>query len=170
MSSAYWIMALSVLVFTGCKGNDGRDGFDGVDGASAPVYYSEWLTPSEWLGESGDWYFIVDAPDLTEDVVERGVILAYAALNGDVYGSNATMRPLPTYALDANWSFLISEYQTIEFTTDMLSLPGPDHLFRFVAIPGNIETLKSASNQNIGIEELKSMSYKDVCQLFNIPE
>ena len=175
MSSAYWIMALIFLVFSGCKGIDGRDGldgrdgFDGVDGASADIFYSEWLTPAEWSGESGDWYFIVDAPDLTEDIVERGVILAYAWLNGDIYDSNA-MRPLPTYAVDANWSFLISEYQTIEFTTDLLSVPLPDHFFRFIAIPGNIETLKSASRENIPIEELKSMPYKDVCQLFNIPE
>lgn len=159
----YLLLAFSILVFTGCKEKDGDDGLD------ATVYYSEWITPSAWLGTSGDWYFSVDAPDLTADIVERGVILAYAALDGDIY--DAAVRPLPAYAVGANWDFLIPDYEIIEFTSDMISQPvTTGNNFRFIAIPGNNETLKSASLGKMSVIELKSMKYKDVCKLLNIPE
>ncbi|MDP3916626.1 MAG: hypothetical protein Q8R96_23110 [Bacteroidota bacterium] len=162
----YLLVAVSILVFTGCKGKDGNDGLDGLD---TTVYYSEWITPSAWLGNSGDWYFNVDAPDLKADIVESGVILAYVSLDGDVYP--AAVRPLPAYAVGANWDFLIPDYEIIEFTSDMSSRPfTTGNLFRFIAIPGNIKTLKSASLENISEKELRSMPYKDVCKLFNIPE
>ena len=162
----YLLLAFSILVFTGCKG---KDGDDGLDGEGATVYYSEWITPSAWLGESGDWYFNVDAPDLTEDIVESGVILAYVSLVGDVYES--AVRPLPAYAVGANWDFLIPDYEIIEFTSDMILQPfTTGNYFRFIAFPGNIETLKSASLESISAKELRSMPYKEVCKLFNIPE
>ena len=157
-------LAFSILVFTGCKNGD-----DGLDGLDATVYYSEWITPSAWLGTSGDWYFSVNAPDLTADIVERGVILAYASLEGDVY--EAAVRPLPAFAVGANWDFLIPDYEMIEFTTDMTTQPfTTGNHFRFIAIPGNTETLKSALLENFSEKELRSMSYKEVCELFNISE
>jgi hypothetical protein len=159
----YLLLAFSILVFTGCKENDDEDGL------VATVYYSEWITPSAWLGESGDWYFSVDAPELTADIVERGVILAYAALDGDIY--EAAVRPLPAYAVGANWSFLIPDYEIIEFISDMISKPvTAGNNFRFIAIPGNTNTLKSASLEHYSEIELRSMTYKEVCKLFNIPE
>lgn len=165
-NSIYFLMVFSVLVFAGCNG---KDGDDGLDGEGATVYYSEWITPSAWLGNSGDWYFSVDAPDLTADIVESGVILAYVSLNGDIY--EAAVRPLPAYAVGANWSFLIPDYEIIEFTSDMISQPfTTGNSFRFIAIPANIETLKSASMGKMSEKELLSMPYKDVCKLFNIPE
>jgi len=167
INSIYLLVAFSILVFTGCKGKDGDDGLDGLD---ATVYYSEWITPSAWSGNSGDWYFSVDAPDLTADIVESGVILAYVSLDGDIYESKA-VRPLPAYAVGANWDFLIPDYEIIEFTSDMISQPvTTGNNFRFIAFPGNTPTLKSASMKNISEKELRSMPYKDVCKLFNIPE
>lgn len=166
INSIYFLVAFSILVFSGCKGKDGDAGLDGLD---ATVYYSEWITPSAWLGESNDWYFSVDAPDLTADVVESGVILAYVSLDGDIY--DGAVRPLPTYAVGANWSFLIPDYEIIEFTSDMNMQPfTTGNFFRFIAIPGNIETLKSASLEPVSEKELRSMPYKDVCKLLNIPE
>ena len=165
----YLLLAFSTLVFTGCK-NEGEQGPAGNDGLDAEVYYSEWITPSAWLGTSGDWYFDVNAPDLTEDIVESGVILAYAWLADDIYDAT-TVRPLPAYAVDANWSFLISQYESIEFTSDMISKPlTTGNKFRFIAIPGNIATLKSASLKNINEVELRNMTYKDVCKFLNISE
>jgi len=166
ISTIYLFVAFSILVFTGCK-NEGEQGPAGLD---AIVYYSEWISPSAWLGTSGDWYFDVNAPDLTQDIVENGVVLGYVWLAGDVYDATS-VRPLPAYAVGANWSFLISDYGSIEFTSDMSSRPlTTGNNFRFIAIPGNIATLKSASSKSISEPELRSMSYKDVCKLLNIPE
>jgi hypothetical protein len=157
------LVAFSILVFTGCKEKDGDDGLD------LTVYYSEWITPSAWLGESGDWYFSVDAPELKADIVESGVILAYVALDGDIY--EAAVRPLPAYAVGANWNFLIPDYEIIEFTSDMISQPvTAGNNFRFIAIPGNTQSLKSISMGKISEKELRDMPYKDVCKLFNVPE
>lgn len=169
ITKTIFFIAFTILGFTSCS-DQGEPGPAGLNGLDATVYYSQWITPSSWLGTSGDWYFDVNAPDLTADIVENGVVLAYVWLAGDLYDSSS-VRPLPAYAVDTNWSFLIHEYGNIEFTSDMISKPlTTGNKFRFIAIPGNVETLKSASLKNKSEQELKSMNYKDVCKLYNIPE
>lgn len=164
--AAFLFAAYSTLLFTGCN----KDGMQGPAGQDATVYYSEWFAPSAWSGASGDWYFDANAPDITENIVENGVVLAYVWLAGDLYDATS-VRPLPAYAVGANWSFLIYQYGSIEFTCDMNTQPlTAGNKFRFIAIPGTTITLKSASLKNQREQELRSMSYKDVCKLFNIPE
>jgi hypothetical protein len=81
------------------------------------------------------------------------------------------VRPLPAYAVGANWSFLIHEYGNIEFTSDMITKPlTTGNNFRFIAISGNVETLKSASLKSKSEQEMRSMTYKEVCKFYNIPE
>ncbi len=157
---------LSVFVLTGCA----KDGAPGPAGQDATVYYSEWFPTTEWFGQSGDWYFTADAPDLTQDIVEGGVILAYVSLADDLYGGNA-VRPLPAFAVGANWSFLIPDYGAIEFTCDMINTPGTTgNLFRFIAIPGTVSALKSSPAAQYSEKELREMPYKNLCQLLGIKE
>jgi hypothetical protein len=143
---------------------------EGPRGRDADVFYSEWFTPS-WTGTNGDWYYTANAPDLTSDVVEGGVVLGYVSFaKGDVY--DATVRPLPCYALGANWDFLIpGKLGQIQYTSDATNQPGSGIEFRFIAIPGNI-IAKSAPANGIGkrASELRGLSYKEVCKLYNIPE
>lgn len=160
----FLMIALTTFLFSACS-EDGPAGPPGEDGLNATVYFSEWFSPSSWSGESGDWYFNASAPDLNQDIVEGGVILAYVSLANDIY--EAAVRPLPAYAVGANWDFLIPDYEIIEFTCDMEQQPLTSaNQFRFVAIPGTIPALKSASYKN----ELRNMSYQEVCKLFGIPE
>ena len=163
------IATISLLSITGCI-KDGTQGPAGIDGQNATVYYSEWFSPVAWSGNSGDWFFEASAPDLTQDIVEGGVVLAYAWLGGDVYNS-ATIRPLPAYAVGANWSFLIYKYGSIEFTSDMIATPATNtNKFRFVAIPGTVPATKSGTKGYRSAQELRSMSYQQICKLYNIPE
>ena len=163
------LTVFSAFIFSGCS-KEGPQGPAGNNGKDATVYYSEWFSPSVWSGVSGDWYFAANAPDLTQNIVEGGVVLAYAWLAGDLYGST-TMRPLPAYAVGANWGFLIHQYGSIEFTSDMYSPPATStNKFRFIAIPGTIPALKSGNSGYRSEQELRNMSYKEVCKLFNIPE
>jgi len=165
----YLLAAISALILSGCQ-KEGPQGPAGVNGLNATVYYSEWFSPTAWSGGSGDWYFEANAPDLTQDIVEGGVVLAYAWLAGDLYGGT-TERPLPAYAVGANWGFLIHQYGSIEFTTDMLAQPVTSgNKFRFIAIPGTIHAAKSGTPGYRSVQELKRMSYKEVCKLYNIPE
>lgn len=167
--SLFFSLMISSLMMAGCS-KEGPQGPQGPAGQSAPVYYSEWFSPAAWSGGAGDWYFSAGAPDLTEDVVEGGVVLAYAWLAGDVYGGSA-VRPLPAYAVGANWSFLISEYGKIEFTCDMFTPPlTAGNKFRFIAIPGTIPALKSGTQEKVTLQELQRMPYEAVCRMFNIPE
>ena len=165
----FFFAAISALLFAGC-GKEGPQGPPGPAGQNATVYYSEWFSPTAWSGTSGDWYFAASAPDLSQEIVESGVVLAYAWLANDVYGGSS-VRPLPAYAVGANWSFLIHEYGSIEFTSDMFAPPlTTGNKFRFVAIPGTIQALKSGSPGYRSEQELKTMSYKEICRLYNIPE
>ncbi len=159
----------SAFLFTGCS-KEGPQGPAGLNGQNATVYYSEWFSTSAWLGSSGDWYFEANAPDLTQSIVEGGVVLAYAWLDGDLYGSS-TMRPLPCFAVGANWGFLIYQYGSIEFTCDMIAAPATStNKFRYIAIPGTIPATKSGTPGKKSLQELRSMSYKEVCKFYNIPE
>jgi len=163
---SYLFVAFSIFIFAGCK-NEGPAGLNGLD---ATVYYSDWVTPTDWLGASGDWYFDVNAPDLTSDIVENGVVLGYVWLAGDLYDATA-VRPLPAYAVGANWDFLVHQYKSIEFTSDMILKPATTgNKFRFIAIPGTIPALKSAKLNNKSLQDLKKMSYSEVCKFLNIPE
>lgn len=169
MTAAWLLAAAALLALAGC-GDDGATGPPGRDGRDATVYYSEWFDPAQWSGVSGDWYFAAAAPDLTEDIVERGVVLAYAWLVGDLYEGTA-VRPLPAYAVGANWSFLIHEYGSIEFTCDMADAPATTgNFFRFVAIPGTIPADKSGRRVRYDEQELRSMSYEEIAALFAIPD
>ena len=97
------VVASSILLWTGCA-KDGNQGPAGLDG-NANVIASKWITPGGWDGSSGDWYFDVQNSAITMDIVESGVVLAYASLPGDI--SNMAVRPLPAYIIGANWDFLL---------------------------------------------------------------
>jgi hypothetical protein len=161
------ILALSIPIFFSSCSKEGPAGRDGKDG-NANVIYSQWYTPTAWNGQTGDWYFDVTNSEISQDVVEAGVVLAYVSLPGDIYAS--AVRPLPAYAIGANWDFLIPDYGQIEFTSDALTRPGTaGYYFRFVIIPSNI-SLKSSNSATPNADELRKMSYIEVCKKYGIPE
>ncbi len=169
INTLYLLLAFTVITFAGC-GQDGVQGPAGVNGQNADVFYSEWFSPTAWSGTSGDWYFSAAAPDLTQDIVENGVILAYVWLDGDLY-SSTSVRPLPAYAVGANWSFLIHQYGSIEFTSDMINQPlTATNKFRFIAIPGTSVALKSALSKYPTRSALMNMPYKEACTLFKVSD
>jgi len=169
--SNFLFAALLLLVFSGCS-QEGPQGPAGLDG-NANVTASLWYSPTAWKGTAGNWYFDVKNSAISQDIVESGAILVYASLPGDLY-NDYTVRPLPAYAIGANWDFLLPNdghsYGTIEFTSDMINMPGTSgYNFRFILIPSN-NSLKSASLSTPALSDLKKMSYKEVCKLFNITE
>ncbi|MDD4993890.1 MAG: hypothetical protein PHR83_16845 [Paludibacter sp.] len=165
----YLFSVVAFLSFPGCS-SQGPQGPAGVNGQNAAVYYSNWLSPTAWSGSAGDWYFSVSAPDLTQDVVEHGVVLAYVWLSGDVYNST-TVRPLPAYVLGANWSFLIHQYGSMEFTCDMSTQPfNSGDKFRFIAIPGTSTALKTVSVKYNTRTKLLNMPYSEACKVFDIKD
>jgi len=163
------LLVISTLLFwTGCvkEGPAGRDGTNGLNG-NANVISSPWYHPVDWTGQTSDWYFQVSNSAINQDIVENGVILAYASLPGDIYA--AAVRPMPCWAIGANWDFLIPDYGLIEFTSDAPTKPGTTgYSFRFILIPAS-NFLKSTQKIKV-IEELRKMSYIEVCKKYGIPE
>jgi hypothetical protein len=84
--------------------------------------------------------------------------------------NSTTVRPLPAYALNANWSFLIHQYGSIEFTSDEILQPLTSHKFRFVVIPGTSTALKVASIKYNTKSKLMNMPYSEACKLFAIKD
>ena len=165
-------VATTVLTWSGCgkEGPAGRDGINGTNGldGNANVISSPWYTPTAWNGQTGDWYFDVSNSAITQNIVEGGVILAYVSLPGDTYAS--AVRPIPAYALGSNWDFLIPDYGQIEFLNDALTKPGTtNYFFRFILIPAST-SLKSTAGNTYSADELRKMSYIEVCKKFGIPE
>lgn len=158
------------FLLAGCttEGPMGPEGVPGRDGLDTEIYYSPWYEPQSWLGSAGDWYFGINSTAISENIVETGVILAYMSVPKDL-GYEAAVRPMPAYALGANWEFIIPDYGKIEFMTDAQSVPGTKgYFFRFVLIPSNIKL--KAKGFNTSVEELKSLPYEDVCSKLGIPE
>jgi len=165
----YMLMALTSLIGVGCVQNDSPMTVQGTD-----VYASDWITPTSWSGSTGDWFFDVSNSAISGDIVEAGVILAYMSVPGDLY-NDYTVRPLPAYAIGANWDFLLPNdgntvYGKIEFTSDMVDLPGTSgYNFRFILIPSTY-SLKSKQSDKPSAAELKQMTYSQVCKLYGIKE
>lgn len=158
------LASFSLLFWPGCE-KEGPAGPPGKDG-NANVIASPWYTPSVWNGQTGDWYFDVSNSAINQDIVESGVILAYASLPGDLY--DGAVRPLPCWAIGANWDFLIPGYGMIEFTSDALTKPGTSgYSFRFILIPAS-HFLKSSEGREAYLVSLKKMSYEEVCDRFSI--
>jgi len=160
IQTVYLFAAIAFLFLTGCSKEGAQE--------STPVYYSEWFSPTAWSGVSGDWFFSASAPDLTQNVVESGVVLGYVWLSGDLYESTA-VRPLPAYALGANWGFLVHQYGSIEFNCDMINNPfNAGDKFRFIAIPGSSLALKSAMVKYNTKSKLLNMPYSEACKAFDV--
>ena len=180
--SAFLVITFAAFFASGCvkegpvgpRGPSGPAGLNGADGASA-VISSPWYTPTAWSYDSNnkEYYFDVTNSEITQDIVENGVILAYCSLPNDVYQS--AVRQMPAYALGCNWDYLIPDYGSIEFLTDAVATPGTSgYSFRFVLVPASVLLTKSAPVKSKSVldmkETLKNMSYSEVCKMFNIKE
>lgn len=173
---------LAVSLFIGCEGDEGPQGPQGDKGdqgeqgiqgeqgeqgepGTANVIYSDWA-PAEGSWRDSTMFganFKVNhltAADLTQDVLDNGVILCYAQ-----YSSNIV--PLPYTNAVYTLSFHL-DLNRIVLTTLKTDLTGGVEListvhFRYIIIPGGTAATKSTL-------DFGSMSYSEVCTWFNIPE
>ncbi|MBQ4820170.1 hypothetical protein [Aquimarina sp. MMG016] len=136
-----------VITSTSCDGEDGANGIDGVEGPQGPagqdgnanVIASPWFQSSSWVNSgSPSAYFDRSAPEVTQEIIDNGVVIAYTKLAGD---SNYT-RPLPATTLDRFfWNFFITEPENIRFTAFTLDgsniSPSSNNQFRYVIIPSS---------------------------------
>lgn len=154
----------------GPAGEQGEQGLAGEEGeqgevGTANVIYSDWI-PSEIPANiaSTETSFDVDAPLLTDDILNSGVIL--------VYGRSAASRvyglPVTFYSAGYNEThfFRITNAGTLSIRIN--SLDGSNIVerlfsyYRYVLIPGGVLSGKSATT------DYTKMTYDEITEHFNI--
>ena len=156
------LMAVVIAMACSKEGPAGTAGKDGKDG-NANVMYSDWFS-SNWVAGSGGsetYKFDTAIAHITQDVLDKGVILAYTKLTSD--GTN--VRPLPATTSNGSttvlWNYVLTVGH-IKFTTNFSMKPRNENQFRYIIIPASTH-LRLA-------KPLKDMTYNEVCELYNIPK
>ena len=164
----------------GTNGTNGSTGATGATGATgtANVIYSVWFTSGTWTNTgTPNAFFTKAAPGITQIIIDRGVVLAYAKLSSD--GSN--VRPLPATPGTTIFNYFIAGVGNLQFTNSKLDgsnvNPSATNQFRYVIIPGGVAGRGNSTEKMAELDgllytenQLKAMSYSQVCSLLKIAE
>lgn len=153
----------------GEQGPAGAQGEAGEDGAigTANVIYSDWMV-SEFdanIIATGSGY-MVDAPDLTQEIIDSGVILGFGK-NIPLVGSPDVFQ-LP-FISSSNQYYLTAQ-DPLELRISVSSIDGTSvgttlfEEYRYVLIPGG------ASASGKSSIDYTNMTYDEIVDRFNIPE
>jgi hypothetical protein len=167
----------------GIAGPQGAPGNPGPPGAGA-VTYSPWFTfaAADWADSSMGVFGDVSrayraAPGVTQTILDQGIILSYANLNG--------IHPLPVNIPNPFFpgetlqvGFTPSVGRITYFIADLIypdatgiTLTAP---MRYVLVPGTIAGGRGingfVSYQGYSADELRRMTYDEVKSAFNIPD
>ncbi|WP_090335710.1 collagen-like triple helix repeat-containing protein [Dyadobacter koreensis] len=173
------ILLIGLVFMQGCKGPEGPAGpaGEGTPGATGPagptgpagsanVFYSSWAAAGTWSKTTYNSllrsYIDIAAPRITQDVLDKGLVLVYAKVNT----SDNYVRQLPVtlksqfteeyidYTLQINtlriWSTPIAA--TVE--------PSTAYQFRYIVVPGG-----QAIRMNY-----EGLTYEEAKVLFNIKD
>jgi hypothetical protein len=163
------VLSVSILFLSSCKKDDDEDP------ATAKVQYSEWFTANPWKKDTifsvFGFNYYKDAPAITKDIMDKGTVLVY----GKLLGYNALAWPsnqiaqLPISLTYQQGTIMTDTWAAsdtvgkvkIRFTNDQnyYSSIAATHQFRYIVISGGIPAGRGIS-----------LSYKDICKLYNIPE
>ena len=178
------VLACSKDVEMGMPGEDGVDGQNGEQGpqgeqgetGTANVIYSDWfssLFPDDIA--STNYSFSVIAPDITDEIVENGLVIGYGRFTSPTSADIRVVEQLPFSFFERNQFYSLS-FSTPPATNSeraFISLRSMDgspigepffEEYRYVIIPGGIPASgKSSVNYNI-------MGYKEICTYFDIPQ
>lgn len=146
----------------GAQGESGEDGETGT----ANVIYSDWIVSGfedDIMSTSST--FEIDAPLLTDEIINNGVILVYGRTPSIVY-------PLPATFPNTQEAYYIripvsgGTLQVRVRTLDGSDVGGTifDE-YRYILIPGGTSAGKSAASK-----DYSKMTYEEIVEHFNIPE
>jgi len=179
----------------GAAGTPGAPGATGPQGpaGTANVIYSSWAftgqnsaTPdTSLLGEGTVNVGYRTAPGITQAILDNGVVLSYASNSGTTPTAIYTMPWIRVNPFVANqtikYGFMPVVGKIIYYTSNLttglnsgLGSVSTTLYTRYVIIPGGVAGGRMASGEQTYFghtaDELKAMSYHDVCSLLSIPE
>lgn len=206
-SRALLLLCAATLLIAGCSGKEGPTGPTGPQGQQGPagtanVIYSAWFTPSKYdtatVFGTRNLRYDQAAPQITQAVLDNGVVLTYGKLEGynPAFWPTGRVALLPitlTYVQGNTQIDTWSAYVTvgnlrINFTNNMnlYSSLASSHSFRYVIIPGGMSanvvarsgisanriasTNATVSGTGYTRAQLQAMSYEEIRRLFDIPE
>ena len=181
---------------TGAQGPGGTQGPVGATGPQGPqgpqgvtnVTYSPWfVTGNNWkVGTASDpfygevFYYLRSAPAVTQAIIDQGIVLAYMKGDPNLDAPAINTPFLLPYTVGTGFGFTdlydftltvgnIRFLYKSDFAWDATDMVGIS--FRYVVIPGSVAGGRGTQPLYEGYtaSELKSMSYEQVSQLFNIP-
>jgi hypothetical protein len=144
---------------TGATGAAGATGAKGDKGdiGTANVSYTDWINIT-FTGSSGNFIATVTAPKITQDILDKGVVLMFIKIGGTVYS-------VP-YAYATSTGTLVGTILP-GLTLGKITLYGSynySNPFRYVIVPGGIGI---GGGRKAALE---SMSYEEIKALYHIPE
>ena len=177
----FLVLLLGLLPIIACQGSEGPTGPRGPEGIQGPpgeigtanVIYSPWTAfATAWRDTTIDGsalkYHALAAPGLTQQILDNGTVLAFMQFSGTViqlpYTSNAG-------GMVSTLDFLarVGRIYFCRFTHDNSGSIGVGTAvtFRYILIPGGVSETSLKRTQAIG---WNGMSYRELCDLFDIPE
>lgn len=194
-SFSYAIFVLLIgIAISSCKGDDGADGIDGIDGATgsagqdgnANVIYSEWIEYDSTNWEAyvveygvGTRKYPITVSNLTEEIVNHGVVLFYSKLSG----TGDTVYALPfSHNLTTGLQNLSHTYELSKITLRMINhdgvgdpgIFGGPSSYRYILIEGSTpEVKRTGDSQQTIYTELKNAGidiniYNEVLDYYGI--
>lgn len=171
---------------TGATGAQGPAGATGATG-TANVIYGAWFTPATYEVATvfgiKKFTHTVEVPELTQEVLDNGVVLVYAKLLGYVSSiwpaDQVGQLPITlTYVSGSTvydtWSAFTSVGNLkIEFANsgNIYSSINNSHQFRFIVIPGGVAASDGRlANNDETIARLRAMTYREAMAFLGIPE
>jgi hypothetical protein len=159
------IVLFGLVTISSCSADDGKDGATGT----ANVIYSDWVnapaaTPETIDGTNG-MSTSLNAPKLTEEILNNGTILVYMDFGGGIYqlpytstagGSANTITVISTLGKIKIFRFNHSGNGTVGIPVVLK--------WRYILIPGGV----SATDVKSVKTDYSKMSYEDVCARLNI--
>jgi hypothetical protein len=178
---------------TGAQGPAGTNGTPGTPGAPGPagsanVIYSAWYTTvtgdytSTGVGPyTASFLFDKAAPGVTQAIIDNGVVLCYMK-------DFTSVTTAPTRSTDIVQLPYLADLNSIDYYDFVLNTPGNIRFlykslipltaanitgtsYRYVIVPGGVlgGRPENGSANSFSPDQLKHMSYKEICTLFNIP-
>ncbi|MDZ7779786.1 MAG: hypothetical protein U5R14_07605 [Gemmatimonadota bacterium] len=171
---------------TGPQGPEGPRGPEGPEGPQGPpgtanVMYSDWFQPESWESseEFGRTVFSHEepVPEITQDILDTGVVLVYGKLNGYTTSiwptDQVSQLPITVQYEQAGpqidvWSANLRP-ETLEITltnnTDDYGSVNLQHEFRYVIVPGGATVAGEAAGAVHA-----DLSYEEMRELYDVPE
>lgn len=169
------LLLTSGLLFTQCKGPQGEPGPQGVTGATgatgpkgetgtANVIYGNWIdmsNPTFWIKNGIGFTANFSAPPITQDVLDKALILIYGRIEDRVYLTPYQHNNLISIRTHSTLNRIHIQIMVDNISTfGSLLLTGMNQ-YRYVIVPGVVNGRKAAIDYS---------NYEEVKKYYNLPD